>query len=301
MWALWGILSWMWVLEMGKGFLWDLFWAEHHVGFLYEDMISFFLFVHSIHIDWLFLGLIFRWHSLGFGSCEVLQTSTGFFRYLNFRIGFWGRRGFDFVGRYFLHVHCFFIIPCVSMSGGTPVGGGFMRQRHSQGYASSGDDLEDDACSRQTPSSPAMPRARTWTEVMENILWIASAVFIIYYGDRNSNFIYLLFHDDRIRRLPLYLGMLGVSLNILIFFYTSMFASGVKKFCEKWELSSPSALPFLTLLGLVSFCLFSFALWPIWSFLTLPLLFTLFMACIVASPYVMTGTLRPQTEVLRTD
>nr|CAN63499.1 hypothetical protein VITISV_011674 [Vitis vinifera] len=87
-----------------------------------------------------------------------------------------------------------------SMSGGTPVGGGFMRQRHSQGYASSGDDLEDDACSRQTPSSPAMPRARTWTEVMENILWIASAVFIIYYGDRNSNFIYLLLHDDRIRR-----------------------------------------------------------------------------------------------------
>ncbi|MCI52380.1 transmembrane protein 128, partial [Trifolium medium] len=29
------------------------------------------------------------------------------------------------------------------MSGGTPAGaGGFMRQRHSQGYANSGDDLE---------------------------------------------------------------------------------------------------------------------------------------------------------------
>ncbi|KAK9269265.1 hypothetical protein L1049_001035 [Liquidambar formosana] len=187
------------------------------------------------------------------------------------------------------------------MSGGTPVAGGFMRQRHSQGYASSGDDLEDDACSRATAPSLPIPRARTWTEVLENVLWIASAAFVIYFGDRNSNLIYLLWHDDRIRRVPLYLGMVGVSLNVVIFFYTNMLAWGVKKFGEKWEVLSPSALPFVTLLGLVSFCLFSFALWPIWSFLTLPLLFTLFMAFMVVTPYTMIGTFRPQTDVLRTD
>lgn len=86
---------------------------------------------------------------------------------------------------------------CVAMSGGTPVGGGYMRQRHSQGYASSGDDLEDDACSRPSPSSP---RSRTWIEILENMLWLASAAFIVYYGDRHHNLIYLLWHDDRIRR-----------------------------------------------------------------------------------------------------
>lgn len=89
----------------------------------------------------------------------------------------------------------------VNMSGGTPVGGGgYMRQRHSQGYASSGDDLEDDACSRPTTLPPSLPKHRTWIDFVENFLWIASAVFIIYYGDRHSNFIYLLWHDDRIRR-----------------------------------------------------------------------------------------------------
>lgn len=89
----------------------------------------------------------------------------------------------------------------VEMSGGTPVGGGYMRQRHSQGYASSGDDLEDDACSRLIPSAPpSLPKTRTWVEVVENFFWIASAIFIIYYGDRHSNFIYLLWHDDRIKR-----------------------------------------------------------------------------------------------------
>ena len=77
----------------------------------------------------------------------------------------------------------------VDMSGGTPVGGGFMRQRHSQGYASSGDDLEDDASSRAHPQSQEEEKTRTWVGIVENCLWIASAVFIVYYGDQHSNFI----------------------------------------------------------------------------------------------------------------
>ncbi|KAK7292069.1 hypothetical protein RIF29_07734 [Crotalaria pallida] len=199
------------------------------------------------------------------------------------------------------------------MSGGTPVGGGgFMRQRHSPGgYASSGDevDLEDDACSRQRPflpSTPAPPR-RTWIQWLENFLWLASAAFIIYYGDHNSNLVYLLFHDNRIRRLPLYLGMIGIALNALIFIYTSILAWSVRRFDEKWglkkwEITSITVLPFAIVSGIVSFCLFSFALWPIWSFLTLPLLFTLFMAFMVVIPYLTFGTFRPQyEEQLRTD
>ncbi|XP_011006166.1 PREDICTED: uncharacterized protein LOC105112239 isoform X2 [Populus euphratica] len=160
------------------------------------------------------------------------------------------------------------------MSGGTPVGGGgYIRQRHSQGYASSGDDLEDDACSRAQPFSPPNQRVRPWLEIVENVIWIASAIFIIYFGDRRSNLIYLLWHDERIRR----------------------------RFDEKWELSSISTLPLVTLLGLVSFCLFSFSLWPIWSFLTLPLLFTLFMACMIIFPNIMIGTFRTQNDAFRID
>ncbi|KAM7265621.1 hypothetical protein ACFE04_003304 [Oxalis oulophora] len=141
------------------------------------------------------------------------------------------------------------------MSSGTPVGGGgYMRQRHSQGYASGSDDLEEDACSRPNPFSDALPRNRTWLENLENVLWIASALFVVYYGDRHFNLVYLLWHDQRIRRMPLYFGMAGVSLNIMIFFYTSMISWSVRRFDEKWELSSLSALPYVTLLGLASFC-----------------------------------------------
>ncbi|XP_039018828.1 uncharacterized protein LOC120150205 [Hibiscus syriacus] len=187
------------------------------------------------------------------------------------------------------------------MSGGTPVAGGYMRQRHSQGYASGNEDLEDDACSRLQPLSPETLRTRTWTEILENMLWIASALFIIYFGDRHSNLIYLLWHDERIRRMPLYLGLIGIGLDVALFFYTSMLSWSVRRFDEKWEFLCIIALPFLTLLGLVSFCLLCFALWPIWSFLTLPLLFTLFMAGLVLYPHIMIETLRPQNDSFRID
>ncbi|XP_073317033.1 uncharacterized protein [Primulina huaijiensis] len=188
----------------------------------------------------------------------------------------------------------------MNMSGGTPIGGGYMRRRHSQGYTSSGDDLEDDACSRPIYQSPSS-RSRRWVEIMENLLWISSVIFIMYYGDGRSNFIYLLWHDDRIKRKPLYVGLIGVGLNVLFFFYTCIIARGLRKATEKWEASSTPALPFITVIGILSFCLFCFALWPIWSFLTLPLVFTLFMAFMVILPYEFLGTLKKQIDSFRTD
>lgn len=182
-----------------------------------------------------------------------------------------------------------------------------MRQRHSQGYASSGDDMEDDASSRHRPFLAPSPPGRTWIEMLENFLWLASAAFILYFGDQHSNLIYLLCHDNRIRRLPLYLGMIGIGLNTMIFIYTTILVWSARRFDEKWglkkwEITSISMLPFATVFGIISFCLFSFALWPIWSFLTLPLLFTLFMACMVVIPYLIFGTLRPQYyDEIRTD
>lgn len=194
------------------------------------------------------------------------------------------------------------IVDTSIMSGGTPRGGGgYIRQRHSQGYASGGDDLEDDACSRHQPFSLESPSCKTWVEVLENVLWIASAVFIVYFGDMHSNMIYILLHDARIKRMPLYMGMVGIAVNVMIIIYESMLSWSMRRFDEKWELWSISALPFITLLGIISFCLLSFALWPIWGFLTLPLLFTLFMACLVVFPHLTIIKLRPQNEELRID
>lgn len=75
----------------------------------------------------------------------------------------------------------------VIMSGGTPIGEGYMRQRHSRGYASSGDDLEVGACSWSRPTSPASVRG--WPREQERererersgVSGIPPILYIIYY------------------------------------------------------------------------------------------------------------------------
>lgn len=105
---------------------------------------------------------------------------------------------------------------------GTPTaGGGYVRQRlFSQGYSS--EDLEEDACSSSPAAAPeislpAMERARTWAEVGENLVWVVSAVFIVYYGDREENMVSLLWADERIRRYEGFLALI-IWLNFKFFF-----------------------------------------------------------------------------------
>lgn len=184
------------------------------------------------------------------------------------------------------------------MSGGSPVAGsGFMRKRHSQGCF---EDLEDDASSRGSHLSVAVTyRAQTWTHVLENFLWITSAVFMIYLGDSHRNLFSVLCWDSRIRRWPLVLGLLSSLANLAMILYGAAFVRSPQKYPEKCALL-PSYTPLVAVLGLLSFLLFSSALWPIWRFLTIPLVFTLFMAMMVISPYLPVGPLRPQAPILVT-
>ncbi|XP_076930579.1 uncharacterized protein LOC143595455 [Bidens hawaiensis] len=181
----------------------------------------------------------------------------------------------------------------------TPTGGRNMRQRYCHGYASSGDDLEDDASSVLVLQSPVLTTTSTWNEVFENVAWIVCAGFIVYLGDCQSNLVYVLFNDDRIRRLYMYVGLFGVILNIVYFLYTSVLALNVRKSSENWEITTTFGLTFVTILGLLSFCLFCFALWPIWSFFTLPLVFTLLMASMVILSNLIIRQQSSSSDILR--
>ncbi|XP_020592648.1 uncharacterized protein LOC110033118 isoform X2 [Phalaenopsis equestris] len=188
------------------------------------------------------------------------------------------------------------------MSGGTPVGS--LRQRCNQGYASSGDDIEDDACSRLTISSSSpllvVRRPQSWVDVLENFIWLVSAAFIFYYGDRHQNFLRVLWSDSRINRKALHLGLLVIILDTGLIIRNVILAKvSIKSYDQNEALHSIA--PLLILLGVVSFCLLSYGLWPIWGFLTIPLLFTLLMASMVILTYLIFGRLRSQSDTTRTD
>lgn len=136
-------------------------------------------------------------------------------------------------------------------------------------------------------SSRTLSSAALWRYRLENLLWIASATFIIYYGDFRSNLFALLVSDPRIHRTPFNIGLACVVMDLGIFLYLAVRLSYTGRIDERLEIAAPGAIPAATMVGLAAFILFSYALWPIWSFLTLPMLFTLFMALVVVAPYLV--------------
>ncbi|KAJ0987910.1 hypothetical protein J5N97_006266 [Dioscorea zingiberensis] len=184
---------------------------------------------------------------------------------------------------------------------GSPLSNAAIRQRHSQGYATNDEDLEDGVC-LETPSSsmPITIRSHAWTDAFQNIIWIVSAAFIVYLGDCNMNLVSLMLWDERIKRMALYLGIVGGFLNLGLILHTVFSLKYSWTSCDKNEASPPTA-PVVVLLGFFSFCSFSYALWPIWSFLTIPLVITLFMTFLVVSPYLLNVSRHPQYPVLRAD
>ncbi|MCO5574539.1 hypothetical protein L7F22_028326 [Adiantum nelumboides] len=125
----------------------------------------------------------------------------------------------------------------------------------------------------------------SWRRKLESCLWIASAAFIVYYGDFRTNLVLLLATDTRIHRLCFNLGLLCFMLNIAIMLYVAYRLRSSEKLEDKLEIVAQGAVPAAAIIGMMSFTLFSYALWPIWSFLTIPMLFTLFMALVVVAPY----------------
>lgn len=63
-------------------------------------------------------------------------------------------------------------------------------------------------------------RRLSWRHKVEDCLWLASAFFILYYGDFRSDFFTLLANDVRVWRYDntSLLGMTGFSINLFYFF-----------------------------------------------------------------------------------
>lgn len=97
------------------------------------------------------------------------------------------------------------------MSGGSSGGAAaFVRQRYNvSGYSSSGgEDLEeDDASGPSVDYRPQSSRLNGWYRRLETLVWLASAVFIIYCGDLHSNFLTLLLRDERIKSVESWVTM----------------------------------------------------------------------------------------------
>lgn len=154
-----------------------------------------------------------------------------------------------------------------------------LRNRRIAGYEYGGELGLDEMQPR--PPAP-LPK---WRRAVENTVWLAAAAFAMYYGDGHSDFFSVLISNPRIMRRPFYVGLLCLAINTVIFLYLAVWLRHVIKTDASWDVIAPGAIPTATILGVGSFLMFVFALWPVWGFLTLPLLVTLFMSLVIISPY----------------
>jgi len=73
------------------------------------------------------------------------------------------------------------------------------------------------------------------------------------------------------------LGLICFGLWVVVAAYLVVWVKYILKVQEEWEEYSPRAIPFATCCGLVGIISFIVSFWPIWGFLTFPIVFVLFM------------------------
>lgn len=67
---------------------------------------------------------------------------------------------------------------------------------------------------------------------------------------------------------------------MLIFVYLSYYLSivrGIQIDYQHWQVQAPTAIPVATAFMVASWILYTVALWPVWSWFTMPILFCLLM------------------------
>jgi len=118
---------------------------------------------------------------------------------------------------------------------------------------------------------------------VEAVVWLVAALSLIYVTD----FIYVVIEDHRVNRPYLYFGVAGFLTNLSIGIYLAYYLphfKGVKT--DDWETASPWAIPIATIFGILGCIGFTVGLWPVWHYLTIPLLFVIFMGTVMAAHFV---------------
>merc|ERR1719204_664112 len=105
------------------------------------------------------------------------------------------------------------------------------------------------------------------------IFWMIAGMLVFNYTD----FANVLMNDARVKVDLLKAGCGMISVNLLVGAYLVFYLSYIRGKKDWTAHTHPALIPIATLFGCSGMVLSTIALWPILSFLTLPILFTLFM------------------------
>ena len=109
------------------------------------------------------------------------------------------------------------------------------------------------------------------------IFWMIAAMIVFNYTD----FANVLVNDARVKVNLLTAGCGMIAINLSIGAYLVIYLSYIRGKRDWTVHAHPALIPVATLFGCIGMVISTIALWPVWGFLTLPILFTLFMGIIM--------------------
>lgn len=120
---------------------------------------------------------------------------------------------------------------------------------------------------------------------MEAFLWVSAMSALLYYGDGNRNFFSMLLKNTRLNRFYLNITYVLLGLNTSIFLFLNVWLNWIKGNTLEWEVAAPWSIPAATLTGLATAVTIMVALWPVYSWLTPVVQFTLFMGMLLSGHF----------------
>jgi len=124
------------------------------------------------------------------------------------------------------------------------------------------EDGEDEHMDERTRNRKVWVRRLDTIWVKINALfWIAASCYTIWF----TNFFRVIWEHPGVRRPYLNLGFTFLGFNIALLIYLTIYLETYKKIKIPWDTYEPRAIPALIIAAVLSFVLFTIALWPVWG------------------------------------
>ena len=151
-----------------------------------------------------------------------------------------------------------------------------------------GDDDDDD-----DDSSPKKSKMDEWlTYILHKLhalLWLVVASALAMYVDLLD--LLVLGHpparpEAQMNRFFFYVGLAGFGGWLCMAAYLILYLKYIRKIPGEWEEYWPQAIPIATVSAVSSLVAFCVAFWPVWSWLTIPCVFVLFLGVLNLAHFV---------------
>ncbi|CAI2377392.1 unnamed protein product [Moneuplotes crassus] len=125
---------------------------------------------------------------------------------------------------------------------------------------------------REARKKKWVKRLNICTEKLHALIWVLVAAFVIY----KTNFFRVIWEHPYRNIIFLDICVIGLTIYLVMVVYLTLFLP-IFRGIENWEEVYPNVIPFLSIVGVVTFFSSFLAFFPIWGFLTVPIILVIFM------------------------